>query len=118
MDSRREISKCDCGVDADPRTSWSNANLGRSFFCYSKYGVGRNCNFFLWCDLEIGNRERIVLVGLSKKIRKMEEGRKKECFGMLVWLCIDDIMVFYVVLIRILDFDLRTFKKFLWIYGN
>ncbi|KAL4351750.1 hypothetical protein GQ457_06G019870 [Hibiscus cannabinus] len=78
MDSRREIPKCNCGLDADLRTSWSNANPGRRFFGCSKYGAGRNCNFFLWCDPEIGNRERTVLVGLLKKIRKMEEGRKKE----------------------------------------
>ncbi|KAK8588904.1 hypothetical protein V6N13_087797 [Hibiscus sabdariffa] len=78
MDSRREIPKCNCGQDADLKTSWSNVNPGRRFFDCSKYGVGRNCNFFMWCDPEIGNRERIVLVGLLKKIRKMEDGRKKE----------------------------------------
>ncbi|GMI87930.1 hypothetical protein HRI_002462300 [Hibiscus trionum] len=78
MDSRREIPKCDCGVDADLRTSWSNANPGRRFFGCSKYDVCRNCKIFIWCDLEIRNRERIVIVGLLKKIRKIEEGRKKE----------------------------------------
>ncbi|KAL4291538.1 hypothetical protein GQ457_14G012110 [Hibiscus cannabinus] len=38
-DSRREILKCDCEVDVDLKTSWSNANLGKRFFC-CKYDVG------------------------------------------------------------------------------
>ncbi|KAK8574053.1 hypothetical protein V6N13_097047 [Hibiscus sabdariffa] len=53
MDSRREIPKCNCGLDADLRTSWSNANPGRRFFGCSKYGAGRNCNFVLCAILSV-----------------------------------------------------------------
>ncbi|KAL4291264.1 hypothetical protein GQ457_14G001660 [Hibiscus cannabinus] len=92
MDSRREIPKCNRELDVDLRTSWNNANPGRRIFDCSKYGVGRNCNFFI----------------------KMKEGRKKrtnvlDClFG---YVCVD-IMGFYVVLIRVLDFDLGILGNF------
>ncbi|KAG4215917.1 hypothetical protein ERO13_A01G209050v2 [Gossypium hirsutum] len=89
------IPMCYCGNIANLRTSWSNDNPGRRFFGCKKYVIGYQnaCHFFTWFDPPV-TRSRIVVLGVLKKVRTMEDARRNErkiwlmvlLFVILLWL--------------------------------
>ncbi|KAH1120709.1 hypothetical protein J1N35_003869 [Gossypium stocksii] len=67
----RVIPVCYCGNPAKLNMSWSNDNPGRSCF-----------------DLPLTPRSRFVVLGLLKKVRTLEDARKRERITWLLLLTI------------------------------
>ncbi|KAF3636865.1 hypothetical protein FXO38_23965 [Capsicum annuum] len=44
---------CLCGVKPKIKTSWTQLNTGRRFFCYKTLKVRGGCNYFDWYDDEM-----------------------------------------------------------------
>ncbi|KAB2097170.1 hypothetical protein ERO13_A01G145614v2 [Gossypium hirsutum] len=74
------ILECSCGDLAKLIMSWSNDNPGRRFFGCNKFGsrFRKPCRFFSWFDPSLTPRSRMVLLGLLKKLRTLEDTRKRE----------------------------------------
>ncbi|KAG4166904.1 hypothetical protein ERO13_A13G164050v2 [Gossypium hirsutum] len=80
MDMPEVIPVCFCGDPAKLSMSWSNDKLGRRFFGCNKFGsrFRKPCRFFSWFDPPLTPRSRMVLLGLLKKLRTLEDARKRE----------------------------------------
>ncbi|KAB2010146.1 hypothetical protein ES319_D10G216700v1 [Gossypium barbadense] len=80
MEMLEVIPVCYCGNAAKLNTSWSNDNPGRRFFGCKKFGSGfkKQCLFFSWFDPPLTPRSRIVLLGLLRKVRTLEDARRRE----------------------------------------
>ncbi|KAB2062827.1 hypothetical protein ES319_A10G177000v1 [Gossypium barbadense] len=80
MDMPQVILVCYCGNPAKLNTSWSNDNPSRRFFGCKKFGSGfrKPCRFFSWFDPTLTPRLRVVLLGLLKKVKTLEDARKRE----------------------------------------
>ncbi|TYH06939.1 hypothetical protein E1A91_A08G182400v1 [Gossypium mustelinum] len=80
MDIPEVIPVCYCGNPAKLNTSWSNDNPGRRFFGRKKFSSGfrKPCRFFSWFDPPLTPRLRVVLLGLLKKVKTLEDARKRE----------------------------------------
>ncbi|XP_057418033.1 uncharacterized protein LOC130712213 [Lotus japonicus] len=74
---RRRVVLCDCGVESPLVTTWTGVNRGRRFYGCGLFEVHRNkiCNFFQWHDADVNDREKKMIVVLTKK---NEELKKKE----------------------------------------
>ncbi|MBA0637421.1 hypothetical protein Godav_005193, partial [Gossypium davidsonii] len=68
------IPVCYYGNLAKLNTSWFNDNPGRRFFGCKKFGSGfrKSCWFFSWFDPPLTPHSQIVLFGLLKKVRTLE----------------------------------------------
>ncbi|MBA0803561.1 hypothetical protein Gohar_013755, partial [Gossypium harknessii] len=75
MNTPEVILMCYCGNLAKLNTSWSNDNLGRRFFGFKKFGNGfrKPCPFFTWFNPPLMPCSQIVLLGLLKKVRTLED---------------------------------------------
>ncbi|KAL4297468.1 hypothetical protein GQ457_12G008700 [Hibiscus cannabinus] len=71
---------CRCGKPVMLKTSWSDENPGRRFFGCNNYGnrLCKSCNFFQWYDPPLDHRAKVLLVGLLRKIRANDRGRRNE----------------------------------------
>ncbi|TYG56483.1 hypothetical protein ES288_D08G067300v1 [Gossypium darwinii] len=80
MEMPRVIPVCYYGNPAKLNTSWSNDNPGRRFFRCKKFGseFGKPCRFFIWFDPPLTPHSQIVLLGLLKKVRTLEDARRTE----------------------------------------
>ncbi|TYI57361.1 hypothetical protein E1A91_D11G275200v1, partial [Gossypium mustelinum] len=80
MNMPEVIPVCYCGNLAKLNTSWSNDNLGRRFFGCKKFGSGfrKPRRFFTWFDLPLTPRSQIVLLGLLKNVRTLEDAKRRE----------------------------------------
>ncbi|KAG8480253.1 hypothetical protein CXB51_024807 [Gossypium anomalum] len=80
MDMPEVIPVCYCGNQAKLNTSWSNDNPGRRFFGCKEFGSAfrKPCRFFSWFDPPLTPCLRVVLWGLLKKVKSLEDARKKE----------------------------------------
>ncbi|KAB1213322.1 hypothetical protein CJ030_MR5G003608 [Morella rubra] len=66
------ITRCDCGLRAPFRTSWTDINLGRRFFDCALYnGKSKLCGFFFWFDPRTCPRGMEVEPHLMKKIKDL-----------------------------------------------
>ncbi|KAL2461288.1 GRF-type domain-containing protein [Abeliophyllum distichum] len=62
---------CRCGHVMDLKTSWTDANPGRRFFvCDQK---GDRCRCFVWYDPPICDRSKVVIPGLLRSTRRLED---------------------------------------------
>ncbi|XP_065872234.1 uncharacterized protein [Euphorbia lathyris] len=66
---------CHCGIQAPLSTSWSDSNPGRRYFNCKNFGTRKACKFFEWMDPPMNEREKSVILGLLRKLDKIE----KEC---------------------------------------
>ncbi|TYH91893.1 hypothetical protein ES332_A13G144200v1 [Gossypium tomentosum] len=80
MEMPEVISVCYCGNTVKLNTSWSNNNPSNRFFWCKKFGsrFRKSCRFFTWFDPPLTPRSRIVLLGLLKKVRTLENARRTE----------------------------------------
>ncbi|KAH1129193.1 hypothetical protein J1N35_000571 [Gossypium stocksii] len=80
MEMPEVIPICYCGNPAKLNMSWSNDNPGRRFFGCKKFGNGfqKPCRFFSWFDPPLTPHARVVLLGLMKKVKTLENARKRE----------------------------------------
>ncbi|TYH24821.1 hypothetical protein ES288_A03G120100v1 [Gossypium darwinii] len=80
MEMPKVIPVCCCGNPAKINTSWSNDNPGRRFFGCKKFGNGfqKPCWFFTWFDPPLTSHSQIMLLGLLKKVRTLEDVKKRE----------------------------------------
>ncbi|KAB2061604.1 hypothetical protein ES319_A10G096700v1 [Gossypium barbadense] len=80
MEMSTVIPVCYCGNLAKLNMSWSNDNPGRRFFGCKKFGSGfrKPCRFFTWFDPSLTPRSQIVLLGLSIKVRTLEDAMRRE----------------------------------------
>ncbi|TYG98295.1 hypothetical protein ES288_A10G106000v1 [Gossypium darwinii] len=80
MEMSTVIPVCYCGNLAKLNMSWSNDNPGRRFFGCKKFGSGfrKPCRFFTWFDPPLTPRSQIVLLGLSIKVRTLEDAMRRE----------------------------------------
>ncbi|TYH06458.1 hypothetical protein ES288_A08G157300v1 [Gossypium darwinii] len=80
MDMPEVISMCFYGDPAKLSMSWSNDNPGRRFLGCNKFGsrFQKPCQFFSWFDPPLTPRSRMVLLGLLKRLRTLEDARKRE----------------------------------------
>ncbi|KAG8482721.1 hypothetical protein CXB51_024032 [Gossypium anomalum] len=80
MDMPEVIPVCYCGNPAKLNTSWSNDNPGRRFFGCKKFSSAfrKPCRFFSLFDPPLTPRLRVVLLGLLKKVKSLEDARKRE----------------------------------------
>ncbi|KAK8555744.1 hypothetical protein V6N13_069826 [Hibiscus sabdariffa] len=76
---------CHCGHESKIATSWTDENPDRRFFCCKNYGRGSHCRFFAWYDVPLTPRARVVIVGLLRKVKKMERANRIE---RICWLCL------------------------------
>lgn len=60
--------KCYCGGWAVQQTAWTSANAGRRFVSCPF----RRCGFFNWLDPPLCDRARVIILGLIKKINRLE----------------------------------------------
>ncbi|KAL4384940.1 hypothetical protein GQ457_15G016590 [Hibiscus cannabinus] len=75
------VPSCFCGRPASLRTAWTDNNAGRRFYGCANHGHGfrrRSCNFFSWYDPPLNPRSRAIIVGLLRKVKAMERGRRSE----------------------------------------
>ncbi|KAH1084398.1 hypothetical protein J1N35_024159 [Gossypium stocksii] len=96
MEMPEVILVCYCGNPAKLNMSWSNDNPGRRFFGCKKFGNGfrQLCRFFSWFDPPLTPRSRFVVLGLLKKLRSLEDARKRERRRWLLLLVIVTIFLF------------------------
>ncbi|TYJ14188.1 hypothetical protein E1A91_A10G100800v1 [Gossypium mustelinum] len=80
MEMSTVIPVCYCGNLAKLNMYWSNDNPGRRFFGCKKFGSGfrKPCRFFTWFDPPLTPRSQIVLLGLSIKVRTLEDAMRRE----------------------------------------
>ncbi|KAH1120748.1 hypothetical protein J1N35_003908 [Gossypium stocksii] len=96
MEMPEVIPVCYCGNLAKLNMPWSNDNPGRRFFGCTKFGSGfrKPCRFFSWFDLPLMPHSRFVVLGLLKKVRALEEARKREKKTWLLLLVILTVLLF------------------------
>ncbi|XP_019198154.1 PREDICTED: uncharacterized protein LOC109191957 [Ipomoea nil] len=72
---RFPILHCRCGHQLKIRTSWTNENPGRRFWQCSGGGSHRQvgCGFVDWYDPPMCYRSKRIILGLLKRINKLEE---------------------------------------------
>ncbi|PWA56021.1 zinc finger, GRF-type [Artemisia annua] len=58
---------CDCGKQATIKTSWTNRNPGRRFYCCP------SCGFIGWMDPPMCCRAVVVIPGLLRARNELEE---------------------------------------------
>ncbi|KAK8601565.1 hypothetical protein V6N12_051395 [Hibiscus sabdariffa] len=87
---------CRCGLKAKIATSWTDDNPGRRFFGYKYYGREGHCRFFAWYDATLTPRARVVIVGLLRKVKKMERARRIE---RICWLCL---LIFSITMVLVM----------------
>ncbi|KAB1221204.1 hypothetical protein CJ030_MR2G025739 [Morella rubra] len=67
------ITRCNCGLTAPLKTSWTDANPGRRFFGCAKYdGKANQCGFFEWFDPRTCPRGMEVGPHLMKKNKALQ----------------------------------------------
>ncbi|BFG16214.1 hypothetical protein CerSpe_024880 [Prunus speciosa] len=66
---------CWCCKNARILTSWTISNLGRRFAVCAKGRGG--CNFWVWYDMEMCERSKVVILGLLKWRDKLENSLAK-----------------------------------------
>nr|CAD1838560.1 unnamed protein product [Ananas comosus var. bracteatus] len=71
------IPSCFCGESAQIKTSWTDSSSGRRFLGCKNYGVVGACGFFQWFDPLVGDRAKIIIIGLLRKSSKMEDELKQ-----------------------------------------
>ncbi|KAF3631963.1 hypothetical protein FXO37_27728 [Capsicum annuum] len=54
---------CFCGVKPKIKTSWTQLNTGRRFFCYKTLKVRGGCNYFDWYDDEMPPQAKRLKLG-------------------------------------------------------
>ena len=89
----REVPLCHCRNSTKMRFSWSTDNPGIRLFGCEGYGYRGGCHFFQWADRPMTPQGRVVILGLLKKVRKMEGERKKE---RVFWIC------FFIVVVIVM----------------
>ncbi|TYI05640.1 hypothetical protein ES332_A10G103500v1 [Gossypium tomentosum] len=96
MEMLEVIPVCHCGNPSKLNTSWSNGNPGRRFFGCKKFGsrFRKPCRFFSWFDPLLTSHSRIVLLGLLKKVRTLEDARKRVRRTWLLVLVIVTVLLF------------------------
>ncbi|KAJ9542225.1 hypothetical protein OSB04_028731 [Centaurea solstitialis] len=62
---------CKCGAYSTIRTSWTNSNPGRRFYCCSR--KVKNCGFICWLDQPLSPRSNDIICGLLKSKNDAEE---------------------------------------------
>nr|XP_027102658.1 uncharacterized protein LOC113723898 [Coffea arabica] len=63
---------CHCGKASKLRTSWTDENPGRRFFCCENYGEGNGCGFFLWYDKPMCEQSKWLIPSLLRRVRMQE----------------------------------------------
>ncbi|GKE11700.1 zinc finger, GRF-type containing protein [Tanacetum coccineum] len=64
--------RCACGLEAVIRTSWTNRNLGRHFYCCPT--LSPTCvNFLRWYDPPMCQRSFQIILGLLRSLNELEE---------------------------------------------
>ncbi|CAB4263096.1 unnamed protein product [Prunus armeniaca] len=66
---------CWCGKNARIRTSWTISNPGRRFAVCAKGRGG--CDFWVWYDVEMCERSKVMILGLLKSRGKLENSLAK-----------------------------------------
>ncbi|CAL9023401.1 unnamed protein product [Prunus brigantina] len=66
---------CWCGKNARIQTSWTISNPGRRFAMCAKGRGG--CDFWVWYDVEMCERSKVVIPGLLKSWDKLENSLAK-----------------------------------------
>ncbi|KAM3269465.1 hypothetical protein P3S67_030347 [Capsicum chacoense] len=79
LSSSSSIAKgvCLCGVKAEIKTSWTQLNTGRRFFCCKTSKVRAGCNYFDWYDDEMPPQAKRVMRDLLKKVKSFEKERNR-----------------------------------------
>ncbi|KAB2047549.1 hypothetical protein ERO13_A13G051550v2 [Gossypium hirsutum] len=90
------VPVCHCRNPAKLNMSWSNDNPDRRFFGCKKFDsrFQKPCRFFSWFDPPLTPHSRIVLLGLLKKVRTLEDARKRERRTWLLVLVIVTVLLF------------------------
>ncbi|KAK8538933.1 hypothetical protein V6N12_034637 [Hibiscus sabdariffa] len=83
------IPICRCGLEAKVVVSWTDDNPGRRFYGCKNYGRESHFRLFTWYDAPLTPRARVVIVGLLRKVKKMERAKKIE---RICWLCLLDFL--------------------------
>jgi len=86
-----------CGVDSPLVTSWTDENPGRRFHGCGRFFVKRKCNFFLWYDPEVPDRQKKIIRTL---LRRNDELKKKEK-RFVIAIVVLGIMLFMFVLLAL-----------------
>ncbi|PWA74705.1 zinc finger, GRF-type [Artemisia annua] len=63
---------CDCGKQTTIKTSWTNRNPGRRFYCCP------SCGFIGWTDPPMCCRAVVVIHGLLRARNELEEELKEQ----------------------------------------
>ncbi|KAK8696440.1 hypothetical protein V6N13_001575 [Hibiscus sabdariffa] len=87
---------CRCDLEAKIATSWADDNPGRRFFGCKNYGREGHCRFFAWYDATLTPRARVVIVGLLRKVKKMERARR---IDRICWLCL---LIFSITMVLVM----------------
>ncbi|KAL4351756.1 hypothetical protein GQ457_06G024740 [Hibiscus cannabinus] len=103
------IPICRCGLEAKIATSWTDDNPGRRFFCCKNYGKEGHRRFFAWYDATLTPRARVVIVGLLRKVKRMERARRIE---RICWLCL---LIFSITMVLVMN----NFSMVMWnVFGE
>ncbi|KAL4351630.1 hypothetical protein GQ457_06G013490 [Hibiscus cannabinus] len=79
---------CQCGLEEKIATSWTDKTSGMRFFCCKNYGREGHYRLFAWYDATLTPRPRVAIVGLLRKVKKMESARRIEricCLCLLIF---------------------------------
>ncbi|KAH1129834.1 hypothetical protein J1N35_001212 [Gossypium stocksii] len=97
MEMPESLLLCYYGNPAKLNMSWSYDNPGRRFFGCKKFGnrFRKPCRFFSWFDPPLTPRSRVVLLRLLKKVRTLEDARKRERRTWFFVLVIVTVLLFF-----------------------
>ncbi|KAM3374113.1 hypothetical protein P3S68_012827 [Capsicum galapagoense] len=82
---------CLCRVKAEIKTSWTQLNTGRRFFCCKTSKTRGGCNYFDWYDDEMPPQAKRMMWDLLKKVKSFEEERNRSRKFKVI--CVGAIMV-------------------------
>ncbi|KAL4626294.1 hypothetical protein ACB092_05G085600 [Castanea dentata] len=69
---RRAPLRCYCAEKPVLVISWTADNHSRRFYGCPNYWVGRKCKFFQWCDDEICERGKMLILEQRQQITRLE----------------------------------------------
>ncbi|KAL3519726.1 hypothetical protein ACH5RR_017875 [Cinchona calisaya] len=93
---------CHCGKASKFRTSWTDENPGRRFFCCENYEESNGCGFLLWYDKPMCEQSTWVIPRLLRNVRMQEaENIRRRYREKLLWLALAGSWI--LVLIKLLS---------------
>ncbi|PWA97153.1 zinc finger, GRF-type [Artemisia annua] len=78
-----EARNCFCGTPAIIRTSWTQANPGRRFYCCAR--TVQNCGYFGWAEPQLCARAMEIIPGLLNNMNNLRASARENANQARKW---------------------------------